>query len=237
MNYKYHYANIIIKAKKEMKQGIRKKKNGTYYECHHIFPKSLFPELKGIIGNRVLLTGAEHFKCHQLLFKIYPSSEMAFALHAFTSRPNCNYKISIQEYEEIKKLHASLISKMNKGKNQTPEQIKKALTTKEKNGTLHRKLTKKERKQISDTLKQKYIIGYINPNKGKKKPGWSNSTSWKKGNIPWNKGQTLPELSKQRMNEGNPMYGKNWYTNGKINIVAEVCPEGFKPGIDQSLKK
>lgn len=111
MNYRYIYANIIINAKKEMKLGLRKKKNGNYYEWHHIFPKSLFPEIKGKKGNRVLLTGVEHFKCHQLLFKIYPSSEMAYALHAFTSRPNCDYKITATEYEEIKKLHAETLSK------------------------------------------------------------------------------------------------------------------------------
>lgn len=26
------------------------------------------------------------------------------------------------------------------------------------------------------------------------------------------------------------MYGKHWFTNGNNNIIAEECPEGYKPG-------
>lgn len=30
--------------------------------------------------------------------------------------------------------------------------------------------------------------------------------------------------------ENSPVWGKHWYNNGKINTIAETCPEGFVPG-------
>ena len=41
MNYEKIYYNIINKAIFEERFGIRYKNNGTYYEEHHIIPKSL----------------------------------------------------------------------------------------------------------------------------------------------------------------------------------------------------
>lgn len=41
MNYEKIYYNIINKAIFEERFGIRYKNNGTYYEKHHIIPKSL----------------------------------------------------------------------------------------------------------------------------------------------------------------------------------------------------
>jgi endogenous inhibitor of DNA gyrase (YacG/DUF329 family) len=62
------YYDIIFKAKLEN----RKKSQGVYYESHHIFPKSLFPEygsLRLYGWNQVLLTAKEHFICHFILMK------------------------------------------------------------------------------------------------------------------------------------------------------------------------
>lgn len=28
----------------------------------------------------------------------------------------------------------------------------------------------------------------------------------------------------------NPAYGKHWYTDGKVNILANTCPAGFTKG-------
>ena len=49
-----------------------------------------------------------------------------------------------------------------------------------------------------------------------------------KGNIPWNKGKRLSEETKEKMREAKK--GMRWYNNGKINIMAKECPEGFTPG-------
>lgn len=50
-----------------------------YYEKHHIFPKSLFPEWKTKKNNIILLTKDEHLLAHKLLVKIYPVKEMSYA--------------------------------------------------------------------------------------------------------------------------------------------------------------
>ena len=107
MNYRHIYCKIISYAKSQN----RHKGDGNYYESHHILPKSLFPLWKSRKSNLVLLTAREHFFCHQLLYKIFPGMEMAYALKAFTSRPNTDYKISSREYERIRSEYAKLCSK------------------------------------------------------------------------------------------------------------------------------
>jgi len=121
MNYRHIYCKIISYAKSQN----RHKGDGNYYESHHILPKSLFPLWKNRKSNKVLLTAREHFFCHQLLAKIYTSSEMAFALHSFISRPNADYKISSKEYERIKIDFSKRSSEMNKGKKMSEESIEK----------------------------------------------------------------------------------------------------------------
>jgi hypothetical protein len=69
MDYRKVYIFIIKKAKSENRQ----KGKGIYYERHHILPKSLFPLWDKEKKNLVLLTAREHFFCHQLLTKIYPT--------------------------------------------------------------------------------------------------------------------------------------------------------------------
>lgn len=113
MNYRHVYMLIIEHAKSEEKLGLRKKGNGNYYERHHILPKSLYPLWIKEKRNLVLLTAREHFFCHQLLTKIYPSKEMTYAIYAFVNRPNANYKISSREYERLKFEFSVFISNKN----------------------------------------------------------------------------------------------------------------------------
>ena len=54
-----NWYNLIIE---NAKLQLRKKKNGIYYESHHIIPKSM----GGI--EEVLLTAKEHYICHLLVF-------------------------------------------------------------------------------------------------------------------------------------------------------------------------
>ena len=240
MNYRKVYIKIIFNAKLEEAQGLRSKKNG-YYERHHILPKSLFPLWKKRRTNIVLLTAREHFFCHQLLSKIYPSKEMAYALIAFTIRPNSNYKISSREYEQLKIMHSNLRKGIN---NWTVESRNKARETKIKNGTLHKSPSKSCRNQISNTLKRKYASKELKAhNEGsllngstKEKISTTLKTKYKSGEIKiWNKGQSCP--SSQKFGEDNGMFGKTWWTNGKDNIVSEYCPEGYWKGITKKINK
>lgn len=113
MDYRKAYIKIIRNAKSQN----RRKGDGTYYEQHHILPKSLFPLWAKKKSNLVLLTAREHFFVHELLTKIYPSNEMSFALFAFITRPNADYKIGPRTYEKLKVARAQLLSETMKGNN------------------------------------------------------------------------------------------------------------------------
>lgn len=105
MNYRKIYMAIISHALKEQSLGLRKKKTGVFYESHHILPKSLFPLWTKRKSNRVLLTLKEHYFCHQLLTKIYPTKSMFAALWQMSIRGSKKVgkiKISSREYARAK---------------------------------------------------------------------------------------------------------------------------------------
>lgn len=109
MNYKHVYMRIICNAKKEISEDLRPKCQSEkskfpnqYFEFHHILPRSLFPNWTKRKSNIVPLTAREHFFCHQLLTKIYPSYEMFAALFRMN---NCEKfkKLTTIQYESLKK--------------------------------------------------------------------------------------------------------------------------------------
>jgi hypothetical protein len=102
MNYQRIYNNIIENAKSQ-----NRKKGLTYYESHHIVPKSLGGSNKK--ENLVLLTPKEHFICHRLLIEIYKDDHKKYLsmLRAFVmlSSKNLHQKnryINARMYENIK---------------------------------------------------------------------------------------------------------------------------------------
>lgn len=145
MDYRKIYIKIINNAKKQN----RSKSNG-YFELHHILPKSLFPLWKNRKSNKVLLTAREHFFCHQLLAKIYPCKSMLYALHAFISRPNADYKISSREYQRIKENYALMLSKKFKGRKRPKEEVDRIVATRINNHYTHSEET---RRKISEKNK------------------------------------------------------------------------------------
>ena len=123
MNYRHVYMLIIEHAKKEVKLGLRprnqrQKKNFPiqYFEFHHILPKSLFPLWVKRKSNIVPLTAREHFFCHQLLTKIYPTTSMIYALFLLCNCKQYSYiRITSREYESLRKNFGLVISKKLKG--------------------------------------------------------------------------------------------------------------------------
>jgi len=95
MNYKEIYDNIIRKAQLEN----RIKGKEIYYEKHHIIPKCLKGNNEK--SNLVLLTAKEHFICHKLLTKIYPSNPKI--IYAFWRLCSC-LKKSSRDYLNAKEL-------------------------------------------------------------------------------------------------------------------------------------
>lgn len=115
MNYDLIYQRII----KNAISGGRNRKDGNYYENHHIIPRCVGGSNKK--ENLVLLTAKEHFVCHKLLCEIYPDSEkLKFALWAMCNQISGDvkreYRISALSYELIKKEFSLANSKLHKGK-------------------------------------------------------------------------------------------------------------------------
>ena len=115
MNYKNIYNKIVEKAISLN----RKKKNGEYYESHHIIPKCIGGE--DIANNKVLLTAKEHYVCHHLLTYIYPSdNSIWFAFWSMVNRKSNKqerYKCSARVYEKARNKIKEIQSKKWKDNN------------------------------------------------------------------------------------------------------------------------
>ena len=95
MDWRNVYIKIVANAKN------RERIDNETYEEHHILPRSLFPNWVKRKDNLVFLTLREHYFVHQLLVKIYPCRQMAFALWQMSMKyKNKNSRV----YEAAKKL-------------------------------------------------------------------------------------------------------------------------------------
>ena len=209
------YARIISFAKSQNRQKV----NGNYYERHHILPKSLYPNWIKKQSNLVLLTAREHFVVHQLLLKIYPNSKEMMCAFVSFQRPNADYKITAEEYEQIKKYNAELM-----------RNIKSANT---RRGI---KRSEASRKLMSEKQKEYHLK---NPDKCNiPKMEWftdgKENLHLLQGSIPpegFYKGRTV--AWKINAEHNKDFIGSKWYTNGIKNIRIknnEIPPKGFHKG-------
>jgi hypothetical protein len=107
MNYDKIYNDLMFSRLLLKPERIKEKRNGTYFEGHHIIPKC-----KGGTGtstrpknnpNIVLLTAREHFLSHWLLWRIYGDRQMALAFHKMLSTTDKTKRItSSRGYEEAR---------------------------------------------------------------------------------------------------------------------------------------
>jgi len=114
MNYQKIYDQIIERARKEG----RKKGEGVYYEAHHIVPKCLGG--KNTKSNLILLTAKEHFLCHWLLHRLYPTDHrLSYAFWMMCRVRNIEqgdrYIPSATTFAEAKQSAANANSKLKKG--------------------------------------------------------------------------------------------------------------------------
>lgn len=154
MDYQKIYNNLMSSRLLLKQIRYQDKKLGSYFEGHHILPKS-----KGGTGtssrglnnaNIVLLTAREHFLAHWLLWRIHKDRSSALAFHKMSSiNKNQSRIISSRGYEEAR----LAFSQTNKG-NQYGKGIKKIISETQKIN--HSKL-----------MKGRYI-GENNPFYGKK---------------------------------------------------------------------
>lgn len=219
---------IVTKAKMEMKEGLRTKRNGKYYENHHILPRSLFPLWTDKTSNQVLLTAREHFFCHQLLTKIWPGQKMSFALAAFLwGYNNSNkqgiqrvnkYKITSREYERIRQQLAEATSTMQKQKwsSKTQEEL---LEWSKKHSESMLSRTSEER--------QKSLLKYRETLKNRTPEEWE-AIRQKSKETKQNK--TEAELLELHNKLSKNTKGKTWFNNGENEILSFECPTGYVKG-------
>jgi len=227
MDYRKLYLKIVGKAKKEQEDGIRFKGNGNYYESHHIFPKSLFPLWKDKKSNLVLLTAREHFFCHQLLTKIWPSPQMNFAIAAFLwgvkkestfNKRKSMYKINSREYERIRKSLGKEFKDLQKQKWKKRDAkwvknwLAKQLKTKSERTKEQKESTKKK---LQETLSKRTFEEWE-----KIKEKIKNSRE--------NKSEEEKRILSEKLSLNTK--GKKWFNNGKKEILCFECPNGFTKG-------
>ncbi|MEO6303752.1 MAG: HNH endonuclease signature motif containing protein [Bacteroidia bacterium] len=140
MNYKNIYDNLI--SSRQILN--RNKRDGNYYERHHILPRSLGGANDKI--NLVLLTAKKHFIAHLLLVKLYEGKEkrkMAWALWRMSTGKTNNNKnriMSSSQYQSIRLLFIEILKKYKGeehfmfGKKLSKETIKKRTASRIANG-------------------------------------------------------------------------------------------------------
>ena len=137
------YIKLIFEAKSKSKE--RNVDLNGYYEIHHIFPKSIYPEYVYNKHNLIKLTYKEHFIAHKLLSEFIPcySTKVAFAMMSCATNDRKHKRtleeITPEEYELCRK------ARIDAYKNRTEEE-KKILYDKV-NETIHSKYTKEEIKE------------------------------------------------------------------------------------------
>lgn len=107
----------------------------------------------------------------------------------------------------------------------------------EKLKNCHRTIEQKEhyrQSKLGDKNPMKRCTGVNHPNYGKKcyiSPDGETSKYFKLGEEPtgWVQGMKY-NLTKDKNGENNPAYGKHFYNNGVIQVLAYECPYGFVSG-------
>jgi len=168
MNYRKIYDDLMLNRLNIKPKRIIEKKNGDYFEGHHIIPKS-----KGGTGNSnrpknnpniVLLTAREHFLAHWLLWNIYRDRQTALAFHKMISNNNKQKRIiSSRAYEEARLAFrvTNIGNQFSKGKTRivSDEQKKKQSETmkgrysKDKNPFYNKKHSEESIEKIRESRK------------------------------------------------------------------------------------
>jgi hypothetical protein len=168
MNYQKIYDQICQRAKSELEYRKHHKKNGGYYEGHHIIPNCL-----GGTGhsknwnheNIVPLTAREHFICHWILHNINPDNIKLFKafwmMCKVTYSTQCRYVPSSRIVELYKLEYLEVLKNISQ---ETRDKMSKS--------KLGRKLTEEHKRKIGEkscSIKRKPMSdsGKLNISKSK----------------------------------------------------------------------
>ena len=197
---------------------------------HHKFPRSFSKkdgtDIDNDEDNLVSLSLADHFRVHFYLWKCAKKGYRSMMAMAFTlmRKKAVVYATDetieqiAQDYETAMKEAADAISEAMKGEKNPmyskkhSEEAKKKISEAhkgEKNSFYGRHHSEETRKKLKEARKGKHL-------------GKDNSFY----------GKHHSEETKKRIGSANKvrMKGMRFFNNGKINIRAKECPEGFVPG-------
>lgn len=231
MNYRHVYMLIIEHARKEALEGRRpllkreRRNFNQLFEFHHILPRSLFPLWETKESNLIPLTPREHFFCHQLLTKIWPTESMIHALAEFMFRKDDfrknslkRVKITSKEYENFRKSFSECQSRLHKGYfNRLSEEQQKLAIEKWRESN---KRTPEQREQLR--LKRAEIKA--------KKPVELKEKEFQNRSLAV-RASMQAKSEEQRKKDHGQSKGTFWWNNGKICIRSKNCPgKDFKKG-------
>lgn len=180
MQYERIYNNIVDRARNRLLEG--------YGEKHHIIPKCLGGTNDK--DNLVKLSFREHFICHWLLCKMYPTNQKIH--HAFSSMirvSKTNAKrlqvLNSRHFDTVKRTFAPFAGKWNKGRTAWNKGL---------SGQEHAKYYPGEKIKIPNMTGYKWINNNISQTKIP--PGSEIPEGWKRGRLNFN-------------GDNNPMRKKN----------------------------
>lgn len=219
MDYIKVYDNLM-KSRISMKENRKEdKKNGTYFERHHIIPVCMGADKSRKLSsnNIVLLSAREHFIAHLILAEIYKDNyEIVYSLFAISNQRSKDLKrhiTSAKTYERIKIEFAKKQSERKKGKPGIPWSDE----TREKLVSLMKG------RKLSDETKEKLR----NCNLGKKYGEETKKKLSKIHNGRKHSEDTKEKISQSKIGNKNPMFGK---THDGFN-KKEIYQYDYKTGI------
>lgn len=152
MDYLKLYSSIVENARLHFTDRLYREE---YFENHHIVPSSAGGTDEK--ENLVLLTAREHYLCHWILYKIYPTKENAFSWWMMSNNSGNKYhkgrsRQTSRKYEYARIAFSKHISKLHKGKTLSEEHRKKLSSSKlgSKNGMHGQKHSEDHKKYLSE---------------------------------------------------------------------------------------
>ena len=206
---------------------------------HHIIPKCWFNmnnlPIDNSKDNLVLLSYENHVKVHKLAYLCTTGKmkrNMAYAYHRLTKGQivanGCfngenNPFYGKTHSEEVRKK----LSEVNKGripwdKDKKREPFSRYTRRKMSESHKGKHPSEETRKKLSESLKYRTVTDDTR----------RKISEALKGKPTWNKGKNLSEETKQKLSESlkGQNIGTHWYNDGKVNMRAYTCPEGFVKG-------
>lgn len=167
------------------------------YEKHHIHPRALGGEIKAV-ENQIKLTTYEHCQAHALLALAIPCYETLVPI----SQMSFGQYVRIQDLERVTLEEMYSWSELRirsclarRGRHLSPEHKEKI--SRNRRGIL---VSVETRRKISEKNKGRKHTEEEKRKVSEKLRG-GNSSSWKKGQVAWNKGTEMSEASREKLRE------------------------------------